>query len=313
MFNNLRPYLILSTAILFWGTSFIGAKIALECFSPISYISVRFCLASIIFFILLLIKGFPKLSKKEHHQLLILALFEPTLYFIFETIGINNSTATTSSLIIATIPIFVMVISYFMLKESITPMKFFGIILSFIGIYVVVQGDSNLGVAAGISYKGVISLLLAVLCAAFYNVISRNLSKKIPPFTITTFQILYGTLFMIPLFLFDLPNFHINEITTKAIITILYLTITSNVIAFLAYNYALSKIPASQTAVFLNGVPLVTVIGASLILGERLTLIQGIGGIIVIIALLITNNSTLLTNLIKQNQQKRRETSHANR
>lgn len=304
MSNDLRSYFILSLAVLFWGLSFIGAKIALVSFTPYSYVFVRFCLASIIFLLFFFVRGFPKLNRNQHLKLLGLALFQPTLYFIFETIGINNSSATTASLIIATIPIFVMILAYYLLKEKISLIKFIGITLSFLGIYLVVKGDPNIGLTASTSYTGVIFLFLAVLCAALYNVITRNISKGLTTFTISAFQAFYGALFMLPLFIYDMPNFHTNTITIQAMAAIIWLAITSNVIAFLAYNYSLSKLSASQTAVFLNGVPLVTVLGAWLLLGEKLSLLQLLGGAIVILALLMTSNSVIITAWLKQHKKK---------
>ncbi len=58
---------------------------------------------------------------------------------------------------------------------------------------------------------------------------------------------------------------------------------------FLFYNYALTQIPASQVAVFINGIPVVTAIGAWFILGESLTLLQMAGGLLVLIAVIVAN------------------------
>jgi len=289
MSNKLNTYMILSVAIIFWGLSFIGTKIALKSFSIFSYIFIRFAIASIIFLFIILFKKIPKLNLRDHYNLIVLALFEPTLYFIFETNGLSHISATTASLIIATVPIVIMILAHFILKEFITQRKFIGIILSFIGVILLVTGDPQFSLSFEKSIKGVFFLALAVLCAAFYSVITRNLGSKLSAITITSFQIFYGTILLSPFFLFDLFNIQIEKISLEAIWAILFLALFSTVAAFLAYNYTLTKITASQTAVFLNAIPVVTVIAACLILGENLTLQQASGGLIILSALYITN------------------------
>jgi drug/metabolite transporter (DMT)-like permease len=69
----------------------------------------------------------------------------------------------------------------------------------------------------------------------------------------------------------------------------IYLTVFATVGAFLCYNFALSQVPASRAAVFVNGIPVVTAIGAWVLLDERLTVIQTGGGGLVLVAVFLTN------------------------
>ena len=59
--------------------------------------------------------------------------------------------------------------------------------------------------------------------------------------------------------------------------------------AFLCYNFALTQVPASRAAVFVNGIPVVTAIGAWVLLAERLTEVQAGGGLLVLAAVFLTN------------------------
>ena len=103
--NSLLTYLALATAVIFWGLSFVVTKIALQSFSPFCLIFFRFFTAAIFFIILLWRTGFPSLTRKTLRSLLLLALMQPGLYFLFETFGLQYTSATKTSLIIATIPI----------------------------------------------------------------------------------------------------------------------------------------------------------------------------------------------------------------
>ena len=99
----------------------------------------------------------------------------------------------------------------------------------------------------------------------------------------------YGTIFFAPLFLWELPDFQWSLMPGRSLTALIYLTIFATVGAFLCYNYALTKIPASRASVFINGIPVVTAIGSWLLLDETLTLMQAAGGGLVILAVLLTN------------------------
>ena len=77
--------------------------------------------------------------------------------------------------------------------------------------------------------------------------------------------------------------------------SLIYLTIFATISAYLLYNHALTKIPAAKAAIFINGIPLVTIIGAWLMLGETLTPVQTGGGFLVLAAIFITSLPALKT------------------
>ncbi|MEA1961607.1 MAG: EamA family transporter [Bacillota bacterium] len=87
MNTKAKTFLALSLTMIFWGLSFIGTKIALTSFTPFIYIFFRFILASMCFLLLFLYRGFPKISTSDHKKLFITALFQPGLYFTFETLS----------------------------------------------------------------------------------------------------------------------------------------------------------------------------------------------------------------------------------
>jgi drug/metabolite transporter (DMT)-like permease len=114
--NHILTYLALATAVLFWGLSFVATKIALQSFTPFCLIFFRFFAAALFFIILLWRTGFPALTAKNIKSLALLAIMQPGLYFLFETTGLQYTSATKTSLIIATIPIVVLVFSAIFIK-----------------------------------------------------------------------------------------------------------------------------------------------------------------------------------------------------
>lgn len=286
---NKTTYLALLVTILVWGLSFIATKIALISFTPVVYMFLRFGLASVLFFFILLHQGFPKLSLNEHKKLFLLAFFEPGLYYFFETTGLVYTTASKASIIISTVPVAVIILAAVVLKEKITRENLLGIILSITGIFILVLGDPQFSWSLQGSFLGDILVSGAVISAAFYMVITRQLGQTLNSLVITSYQMFYGTFIFAPIFLFKYSSINWNQIYLSSIVAIIFLALFPTVIGYWAYNHALTQISASRASIFLNGVPVVTTVGAWIILGERLTWIQGLGGIIVILGLMIGN------------------------
>ncbi|MEA3470204.1 MAG: DMT family transporter, partial [Thermodesulfobacteriota bacterium] len=106
--DHTKTYLALMGAVIFWGLSFVATKMALASIPTFTLIFARFSLSALFFLLLILRNGLPRFSKKDHVFLFLLSFFEPGLYFIFETLGLQYTTAPKASLIIATIPVAVL-------------------------------------------------------------------------------------------------------------------------------------------------------------------------------------------------------------
>jgi len=299
--NALFTYLALTTAVICWGLSFVATKIALLSFTPFCLIFFRFFTAALFFVFLLRKTGFPEMTRKNIKSLILLAIMQPGLYFTFETIGLQYTSATKTSLIIATIPVVVLLLSSIFLKERIRITNTIGIILSLAGVTLLVFGGHGQTNLHGMLI-GDVMILGAVFSASIYMIMTRRLGQSISPVQITGIQIIFGAVLFFPTFLWDLPKLHWNEIRMDSIIAVIALTLFATIGAFLCYNYALTKIPAARAAVCINGIPLVTVFGAWILLGETLSILQFAGGGIVLISVFLANHTP--TSPVAQGSQK---------
>jgi drug/metabolite transporter (DMT)-like permease len=288
--DSFLTYLALATAVFFWGLSFVATKIALQSFSPFCLIFFRFFTAAIFFVVLLSRTGFPSLTKKTLKSLLLLALMQPGLYFLFETYGLQYTSATKTSLIIATIPVVVLVLSAFFLKERLRPINILGVVVSLAGVAMLVFGGRAQTDLQGMMI-GDMLIFGAVLAASVYMIMTRRLGESLSSLQITGMQIIFGALLFLPLFLWDLPGLDWQSVSRDSFIALIVLTIFATIGAFLCYNYALTRIPAAQAAVCINGIPLVTACGAWVLLGETLSSMQLIGGGLVLVAVFLANHT----------------------
>jgi drug/metabolite transporter (DMT)-like permease len=287
--ESTKTYLALMGAVIFWGLSFVATKMALTSIPTFTLIFARFSISALFFLLLMVRNGLPRFSKRDHGFLFLLSLFEPGLYFIFETMGLQYTSAPKASLIIATIPIAVLILSTIILKEKSSPARLISIVLSLAGIFILITGETGFRLSLEGSFVGDLLIFGAVISAALYIVSARNLGRKYSALEITSMQILYGALFYTPAFLWELPGISWSQISGSSLWAVVYLTIFATIGAFLCYNFALTRVSATRASLFINMIPVVTAIGAWILLKETLTLVQAVGGLLVLLSVFIAN------------------------
>jgi drug/metabolite transporter (DMT)-like permease len=282
-------YAALTAAVLFWGVSFVATKIALDSLSPAAYMLLRFAVAAVPFGVLLMVIPLPRLPGRVHLRLLLVALFEPGLYFVFETEGLARTSAAKASIIIAAIPVVVAVASRLLLRERMPRRAAVGAVASIVGVAVLVLADPAAGVDRMVARIGDLFIMGAVVAATFYMLAVRSIHTEVRTIHITALQVLYGTVFFGLYFLVVRPDVAWRQIPPEAIAALGFLVVFATVAAFFAYNYALSRVTAGQAAVTLNGIPVVTAVTAWVVLGERLTPLQISGGVLVLVGVTVAN------------------------
>ncbi len=269
-----------------FGFSFLFSKTALQYAHPLIILSVRFTVAFLFLNILWLL-GIIKLnfSNKKKGKLLLMAVCQPLLYFIFELYGINSTSSGVSGVIISLVPIAVIIISAAFLGEKPTIKQTLFSLLSLTGLVFLSITSNNQN---SNSLIGIILLLAAVLCAAVFNILSRSESAKFTPVERTYMMFLVGAVGFNIIAVSALGKNYITEIYSAAIsggfwLSIGYLAILSSVVAFLVYNFATTKISAIRAASYSNVITVVSVFAGVVILKESLSFMQLIFCILIIV------------------------------
>lgn len=283
----LKVYIGLLLATIFWGFSFIATKYSLAVLNPITLVLIRLIISS--FFLLILGKALNLLDKiKPHHWkwFIILAFFEPFLYFVGETYGLKYVSPTIGSIIISTIPLFVPWGALLFFKEKVYWKNFLGIVISVIGVFLTLL---NKNMEFDTSIFGVGLIFIAVISAVAYTLIIRFFSKEYSALSIITYQNILGIPLFIPFFMYlDYPNFSISLIDSDLWLVLIWLGIFPSSLSYLFYTYSVQNIGVSKTSVFVNLIPIVTAIASYFILNEELTFIKLIGVLVVIMGLYIS-------------------------
>lgn len=255
-----------------FGFSFIFSKMALSVAEPIIILSARFTISFLVLNILSVFGNFKLDYKgKPKLRLLLMGLMQPLLYFIFELFGLSLVSSALSGVIIALVPVVVMILAVFLLSEKPTVMQILCTILSIIGVALisVISNDGSKNYTLG-----VILLVGAVICAAFFNVLSRGESARFSPFERTYIMFLLATVGFNIIGAVIYKGEYISSLFTafthyEFSVSVAYLSVLSSVAAFLLYNYSTTVINVVQSASFSNIITVVTVIAGVVILKDN--------------------------------------------
>ncbi len=271
-----KIYLMLIVAMIFWGMSFIWYKQAYPEFKPFTLIQFRLLFSIPLLLIFsLLVKKLKLPKKKDIKFFLLIALFEPFLYFLGESHGMKYVSATLASILIATIPLITPFFGYYFYREKLSSNNYSGIIISFIGVIIIVYVDGKLGNAP---WFGILLIMLAVLSTQGYAVFLKKLLDDYNALTIVTFQNIIGAIYFIPIFLMvDLKDFIRTSYTWKDFMPVLYLSIFASTVSFILFVQGVKRLGLSKSFVFTNFIPVVTAVLAVPILNEKITFAKVIG------------------------------------
>jgi drug/metabolite transporter (DMT)-like permease len=274
-------YLAIIFAMIFWSFSFVWVKEVYVAYGPLTTVFIRLVIATSLLMIYgRITRKLIKIERKDYRAFILLAFFEPFLYFMGESFGLQYVSSTMGAMIIATIPLFSPIAASRYYGEKLSVRNLIGIILSFVGVGIVVF-DSSFNFIA--SPLGIALEFLAVFSAIAYTVVLKDLSHKYNPTTIITYQNFIGIFFFLPLWLiFESKSMLSTPFNLPAFIAILKLAIFASCIAFILYTYSIKNLGINNANMFINIIPVLTAVFAWYILGDSLTVrkIVGIGVVI---------------------------------
>lgn len=298
MSSRTRPLLASVTVAVIFGFSFLFTKGTLNYLTPFQLLGLRFALAALFMSLLAACRLIEvRIRAADLPELLGIAFWQPVLYFVFETYGVKLTSASESGVVIAMVPVAVAVLSGIFLREKINPAQAGFISAAVAGVVLMTVGaPAGGGLESGSHLAGIALLSGAVLAAGFYSIFSRNAAARHEPEKITFVMMWVGAVVFNAAGLFQsyssglLGNYLQAARQLPVVFGLLYLGLLSSVCAFFLTNYALSRLPASRMAVFLNLTPVVSVLAGVIFFQERLGLPQLAGGFLILAGVWGTNH-----------------------
>jgi drug/metabolite transporter (DMT)-like permease len=270
-----------------WGFNFSITKSAFDQLAPLPFTAIRFVISSLLLVVVLrLVEGPAKLPPGALRQLIILGVVGNTCYQLAFILGLARTTATNSALILSTLPTVVAVLAGALGLERITPRMWLGIGLGTVGVVLVIA-TRGIGFDRD-TFIGDLITVAAVLCWAGYTLGLRRVATGVSSLRVTTITTLTGTPGLLLAGLPGVIRLDWRAVGLEAWLAVAYSSVLSLVVAYLLWNRSVKAIGGARTAIYMCITPLVAVLGAWILLGERPQPLQAVGAAFIITGVLLT-------------------------
>ena len=275
--KNITAYSGLLVLSVIWGLAFVAIKQAVTELTPVNLALLRWLVASVPFLVLLPIIGRPKarFERGDIPRLLVVALANVAGYHLSLYYAETTLSAGLSALLTSFGPIFIAILSYFLLNEKAGRKVLIGLLLAIAGTAVLSTGSISFNGLS--SYAGIIENLVTALCYALFTVLGKPLVHKYGSASTTIMAGLVGTAMMLPLLS---QSFFIqaSALSTLGWVSVLYLSLLSTVFGYLMFYALVSRGAVTRLSIQLYLIPVVSVVGGALLLNEPVTLSVAVGG-----------------------------------
>jgi len=280
--------LLLLAVVAVWGSNFAVVKYSLQEVSPMAFNSLRFMIAIVVMWYLVIHRGRKvQLYKKDLWPLIGLGLLGNFVYQVAFIIGIEWSYSANAAVLLGSGPMYVALISHFIFKKKVSVGQILGIITGFLGVLILILGKEGFELN-GLSGLGDLLLFVAALCWALTSVLSISYLNRYTPLDLAVISMTSGGLAIILAGMPWVLEVDFTSLSGRAWAGILYSGALSIALSYIVWNYALSKVGAVRTTAFQNFVPMFGVLFGFIILDERLSLWQYLGAIMVITGVILT-------------------------
>ena len=264
---------------LIWGLNWVVMKTANTYFPPILFVTWRFGSGALILLAVAYWKKIPLPEAKFLPWIILTGILQLTLNNVTAQVGMQSISAGMAGVLNYTAPLWTAIMAHFALNERLTGIKFFGVFLAIVGLYVLMglQGVEDLGSA--------FIIISGAMCMALSNIFVKMRLTKCNMIQLTTWQMVFGALALV-IYTSLFPQGDINW-CMPAVLCLLYNGALASALAFLLWNYVLTHIEASTASIATLVAPVVGVLGGVIILGEPFTFYIVLGIALIFTGILI--------------------------
>ena len=286
MTRKTKGLISIMVPVVLWGISFVNTEYLLRSLGPMTIGGIRFTVATLLLYFLMRQSGASlKVDPKDKKLFLVAGLVGISLYFYFENTGIKYISAAPASLIISAIPVLSLIFEALFCKRRIDRIDFFTVVLSIVGVAFIVGLDVEALLSSG---KGIGYFMMvgAALSWVVFSLISKPLFDKYSYITIVFYQFFYSLPFFIPFIIFEKNTWSL--VGGEALWHLGFLSIFASAVGFYYYAKAMDLLGVTESAVFINFCPIITIMTSYFYFGAMVTKVQFIGGCIVMASVTVT-------------------------
>jgi len=262
-----------------WGGMYVVSKVVLAVIPPFTLITLRLLLGIFVLAIWVVLQGGLGFSTRDWLHVLGVGVVGYGISLGFQFVGTKLSNASNGALITSATPAFVLLFAFWIMKEALTWRRILALGIATIGVLVVID-PTNAKLSPDF-FWGNLSLVGAAATWALYSVLIRKVTRSLKPLPVSLVAFIGGLLMTIPASFWEIQSTGIGTITMGVVWGVLYLGIISTALAMFLWNYAFATLDAGLASLTLFAQP---VVGAGLgawLLGEKLTPLFYVGGVLI--------------------------------
>ncbi|HXD09225.1 MAG TPA: DMT family transporter, partial [Anaerolineales bacterium] len=269
-----------------WGGMYVVSKVVLEIIPPFALVALRLILGILALALVVAFRGGLKLKRAQFFQVFGVGFVGYGISLSLQFLGTKLSTAANGSLVTSATPAFVLLFAWLLLSERITARKFFALLLATLGVVAVIDPrsaklDPNL-------FIGNIFLLGAAVTWALYSVLVRKVTQSLDVLPFSLIAFIGGLPVAIPAGVWELTKAGVGEISLGVVGGVLFLGIISTALAMILWNTAFAILDAGAASLTFFAQPVVGTLLGWFFLGENITPLFILGGVLIGIGILIS-------------------------
>jgi drug/metabolite transporter (DMT)-like permease len=280
-------YGLLLGLMMIWGFNVIAIKVLVEHFSAVTITAFRIFTAGVVVIAFLIAKKeFRKINLKEAFFIVCIALTGVLGHHTFLALGLSETTASNTGLILGLVPLTTAVFAMLFLGDKLTVLRMIGIISGLAGVsFIVLNGRGGLGAAS----IGDLFVFFAVISQAISFIFIKKAAKTVDSRLITGIMLVVGSLFLFLLGRQLEPRGLETFGGTPAWVWLVFLAsaVLATGLGHMLYNRAIHRLGAGETAIFINLTPFFALTGSYFFLGETIELAQIFGFIFIVVGVLL--------------------------
>jgi drug/metabolite transporter (DMT)-like permease len=288
-YNTIKIVLAFAAIYIIWGTTYLAIRIAVETIPPFFMAGVRFILAGIITFVFLRARGAPMPQRLHWRSAVIIGLFLLVGGNGLVTWSEQQVPSGIAALVVATVPLWITLFDWLSFKRTRPNKKVAaGLILGFLGIGLLI-GPRLFQETVDIRWTSWLILIMAPVLWSLGSLYSRQAKLPESAFMSTAMEMLAGgfLLLLVGVITGETTRMNIAEISTRSLVSMLYLAIFGSIVAFTAYVWLLKTVQATRVATYTYVNPIIAIFLGWLILSEPVTPQMLAAVVIIIVAVIL--------------------------
>ncbi len=278
------------TAAAIWGGMYVVSKVVLNVIPPFTLITTRLLLGGMVLWLVLARRGGLRVPARQFWQVFGVGAIGYGISLGFQFVGTKLSTAANGSLVTSATPAFILLFAALILREKITTRRLLALLLSTLGVLAVIDPRS-----ARIDpelFLGNLSLIAAALTWALYSVLVRLVTRQLDVLSVSFIAFLGGLPIVVPAGVLENSVQQIGAITPGIIAGVLFLGIICTALAMALWNNAFAQLDAGLASLTFFAQPVVGSLLGWLFLGDRITVLFLLGGVLIAFGLVIASRET---------------------